>query len=258
MRIKKRQSANKTPLIALIILVVIIIAAGLVGFGLLNTNKAGAPAPSKNKEKRDTPSPNTPKPPELLTARDETLGSGFAITYPEGWSYSHSGASNPQSSTIQTDETVITSPSSRIQVVMKVQTNTRVGRSCTSDFIKLKYLATDSTPQFSDGRFAAYVVYFPSLNLYQYHIGLQKNTEQIKSVGLSTNTACNFMFSEFIERNSSLPNVPLTRTLLSVRFLDLQDGDNLKQGITETQIAEQLTGAEYEQAKQIIQSVHIQ
>lgn len=256
MEIRKRRTHNTT-LIALLVFVAIIMATGLIGFVVLNSNKTSAPVPTEESKRRVTTKPSTPNTPELLTASDETLGSGFAINYPASWSHSHTGAPNPQSSTVQTDETIITSPSGLMQVIMRTQTNTRVGRSCTSDFIKLRYLSTDTTPKFSDGRFAAYVVYFPSLNLYQYHVGLQKNTEAIRGVGLTTNTACNFMFSEFIERNSSLPNVPLTRTLLSIRFLDLQEGDNLKPGITETQVVEKLISAEYEQAKQIVQSVHV-
>lgn len=203
---------------------------------------------------------NTPEVKPLNVASDETLGSGFAVKYPDGWTNVHTGASQPQSATkTQTDENIITSPSGNIQVVLRVQTIAQVGGACRDGYIKLKYLKADADtlPAYHEGRFAAYVVYFPDFKLYQYHVGLQKNTEAIRAVNLENNTACNFMFSEFIQRNSSLPNVPLTTTKLSINFVDLvSKGQNLKAGINETNVAEKLSGTEYDQAKTIVQSLH--
>lgn len=251
-----KQKTNKTSLILIIVLLAVILSCGLTGYYLLSSSRSDPSAAPKSNTSQTTPAPETPQKPEFLVASDETLGSGFAVDYPKTWTNAHTGATNPQSNAIQTDENVITSPSGHLQVVLRTQTNIQVGRACTSDFIKLKYLSTDTTPKFEDGRFAAYVVYFPTLNLYQYHVGLQADTDVIRSTTPNTDTACSFMFSEFIKRSSSLAGVPSTYTLLSIRLLDLQVGENLKRGVTETQIANSLTGAEYEQAKQIVQSVH--
>lgn len=254
-----KHGTSKFPLIIILLLIILIIGCGLVGFYLLGSGKSDTPeARNSDDIRQDIPQTKKPSTPDLLTAKDETLGSGFIVDYPVSWTKTHTGASSPRSSTIQTDENIITSPSGRIQVVLKTQTNIRTGRACTSDFIKLKYLSTETTPKFNDGRFAAYVVYFPTLGLYQYHLGLQTNTDAIRNTTPETNTACNFMFGEFVKRNSSLPNVPPTYTLLSIRLLDLQAGENLRSEITEVEVANSLTGAEYEQAKQIVQSVRIE
>jgi hypothetical protein len=204
-------------------------------------------------EQQDTPEPG-------LTASDTTLGSGFSITYPKEWQATHTGADTPESSTVtQTDETILTSPSGQYQVVFKVQTNIKTSSYCTPDYIQLKYLNADSNALagFLDGRFVEYVVYFPSFNLYQYHIGLQKNTEAIRGVTLDNNTTCNFMFSEFIPRPSNIPNVPLTYTFLAIRPMDVLNGENLKPGVTEQQVVEKLSGEEYEQAKEIVRSLKV-
>lgn len=203
---------------------------------------------------------NTPEAEPLRVATDETLGSGFAVKYPDGWTNVRTGTSQPQSTTkTQTDENIITSPSGNIQVVLRVQTIAQIGGACRDGYIKLKYLKADAgtLPAYNEGRFAAYVVYFPDFKLYQYHVGLQKNTEAIRAVNLENDTACNFMFSEFIQRNSSLPNVPSTTTKLSINFVDLvSKGQNLKAGIDETKVAEKLSGPEYDQAKTIVQSLY--
>lgn len=205
-------------------------------------------------------SPSTPVD-RFKVASDETLGSGFAVKYPGGWVNTHTGAQKPESKTeTQTDENVITSPSGNIQVTLTVQTLAKTSNTCRDGYIKLKYLQADAAalPAYSEGRFAAYVVYFPDFNLYQYHVGMQKNTDAIRGVSLENNHACNFMFSEFIERNSTLPNIPVTTTKLSVNFIDLvSKGQNLKAGLDETEVVEKLSGTEYEQAKAIVQSVYV-
>lgn len=252
MKIVQRRSKKKPVIITL--LVAILIAGAAAGwYFFLRPSTQEAAAPSQNQSPQQ---PDTNPAPIILTARDESLGSGFSIEYPKGWVAVHSSASNPTSTTeAQKDETMLTSPSGAIQVVLEVQTNTQIGGLCTPDYLELKYLQTDTTPKFADGRFAGYVVYFPDFNLYQYHVGLQKNTEAIRGVTIESNTDCNFMFSEFIDRESSITGVGLTRTRLYIRFPELQTGNDLKSGITEVQVAEKLSGAEFEQAKEIIRSV---
>lgn len=206
-------------------------------------------------------SENTPAVDSFELASDETLGSGFAVTYPDEWTNVHSGAPQPQSThEPQVDTNTMTSPSGKIQVSLAVRTLMQPRSVCRDGYILLKYLQADPDvlPAYNAGRFAAYVVYFPDYNLYQYHVGLQKNTQAIRNVNLENNTACNFMFGEFIERDSSLPNVPATTTTLSINFVDLvSKGQDLKPGITEVEVAARLTGAEYEQAKAIVRSVHL-
>ena len=206
------------------------------------------------------PIPTTPARPTMTVAYDESLGSGFAVNYPEGWTNVHESATDPEAaSSIQTDRNIITSPSGNLQVILQVQTNRKIGTRCTPSYIKLKHLEAGQAELagYKEGRFAFYVVYFPSLNLYQYHAGLQKNTIAVRSVTLDNNTACNFMFSEFIERESSKPNVPVTYTLLGIKAVNLYDGDNLKRGVTETEVIEALSGDEYEQAKEIVSSAYV-
>lgn len=220
-----------------------------------------ADIPSTSTDQSGEITENIPAVDPFKLAADETLGSGFAVKYPDEWANVHLGASQPQSTKeAQVDTNTITSPSGKIQVTLAVHTLAQHHPVCRDGYITLKYLQADpdALPGYNEGRFAAYVVYFPDYNLYQYHIGLQKNTQAIRNVNVENNTACNFMFSEFIEKNSSLPNVPVTTTTLSINFVDLvSKGQDLKPGITEAEVAGMLTGIEYEQAKAIVRSVHL-
>lgn len=245
-------------------LVIVLSVVGLIailGFVFWQNFLKSSDEPNVTKDQNKEIAKDIPKVTPPKTASDETLGSGFAIKYPDGWTNVHRGAQQPQSVTeSQTDENIISSPSGSVQVVLSVQTVTQIGGTCGDGYIKLKYLKTDADalPAYSEGRFVAYVVYFPDFNLYQYHVGLQKNTEAIRGVTLENNTACNFMFSEYIQRNSSLPSVPKTTTTLSIKFPDLvSKGQDLKAGIGEAEVAARLSGPEYEQAKAIVQSVYI-
>lgn len=254
--------STKRVLVIILILLGIAVTAFGISYYLAYINKT---LPASSAETEVETKPNSDQDGEesdsLLLATDTTLGSGFSIIYPKEWQATHTGAATPESSTVtQTDETILTSPSGQYQVVFKVQTNIKTSSYCTPDYIQLKYLNADSNALvgFPDGRFVEYVVYFPSFNLYQYHIGLQKNTEAIRGVMLDNNTTCNFMFSEFIPRPSNIPNVPLTYTFLAIRPMDVLNGENLKPGVTEQQVVEKLSGEEYEQAKEIVRSLKLQ
>ena len=251
-----RQRRKKILIIALVGLLGII-ATFLVGYFFISQDIKTSLRSTAETGEKEIPEMKELELPSSKLASDKTLGSGFEISYPKAWTYAHSGAEQPTAKSIQTDETTITSPSGKVQVALKVQTNAKTSAYCTPDYIQLKYLAIDTLKNFSDGRFAAYVVYFPSLELYQYNAGLQKNTEAIKGVSLTSNTACNFLYGEFVQRPSSIAGVPLTSTTLSIRFLDLSSGQSLPKGANEESVAAKLTGVEYDQAKAIVQSVRI-
>lgn len=242
-------------------LIVIALAAAAIIIGLIWWLNIHQPTPAAQlplEKKESKPIVEVPAGPAIKTATDESLGSGFALTIPPDWTHTHTSAQNPTSTnTIQIDENKVVSPSGKVQVIMRIQTNTPGGGACTNDYIKLKFLSTDVTPKLQDSRFAAYVVQYPRSGLYQYQVGLQKNTEAIRGVSLTSNTACNFMFGEFLERPSSIPGVPVTRTLLTIRFTDVSSDENLQSGMTEQDVASRLSGPEYEQAKQIVQSVYL-
>lgn len=199
-----------------------------------------------------------PPPPPTYLARDETLGSGLVIEYPEGWTNVHTGAEDPLStSENQIDTNTLSSPTGEVQVLMTVEKNSQIGGLCSNDYIKLKYLAADTLPRFTGARFAAYVVYYPNTNFYQYHVGAQKNTAEITAVTTDNNSACRFMYSEYIDRTSTLPGAPTVRALLAVRFPAVGQGNNLRSGYSEAQVIERLSGPEYEQAKEIVQSLSV-
>jgi hypothetical protein len=241
-----------------VFLLCIVILIGVIAFFVLSRSQKTNDNPTTHETMADHAITENKNPEPLLTAKDETLGSGFTISYPKEWSRAHRGATNPTSlNENQKDETIITSPSGAYEVVLRVQTNIITTSACTPDYLRLKYLRADETslPSYPEGRFVEYVVFFPSYNLYQFHVGLQKNTVPIREVTTENNTACRFMFSEFIQQASNTPNVPLTSTYLAIRPKSLLDGDNVKPGITEIQIKEKLSGVEYEQAKTIITSL---
>lgn len=250
---------NRTKISIIVIGIVGVIAVAGVIFWQSTQKSVSNPSATVDRPKEGNKSAPVVAP--LKVASDGTLGSQFAVVYPNEWTNVHTGAPTPQSTTgVQTDENTITSPSGAIRVMLTVQTNAQTGGACRDGYIQLKYLQADAgtLPAYNEGRFAAYVVYFPSFNLYQYHVGLQKNTDAIRGVTVENNTACNFMFSEFMRRDSSLPGVPPTMTKLSIKFVDLvANGQDLKAGVDETEVAAKLSGPEYEQAKAIVRSVHI-
>lgn len=255
----KRKNATKNR--TLIILTSIIALSVIIGFIFLRGFLESRGIQNVKTDQREQKVENPPEADSFELASDQTLGSGFAVKYPDGWTNVHTGAPQPQSqSEPQTDQNTITSPSGKIQVVLKVDTLAQIGGLCGDGYITLKYLNadTDPLPSYNEGRFVAYVVYFPDFNLYQYHVGLQKNTEAIRQVTLENSMACNFMFSEFIQRDSLLPNVPKTTTTLNITFPDLvSKGQDLKAGIGEAEVAARLSGVEYEQAKAIVRSLYI-
>jgi len=225
----------------------------------LNNNKPVPPAAVSPLQKQErNVDVETQSKPIVKAVADETLGSGLVLTIPADWVHTHTGAQDPTSTTeMQTDENKIVSPSGKIMVVMRVDTNAQIGGTCSNDYIKLKLLQSDTLPKFPDGRYAAYVVYYPRTNFYQYHIGLQKNNEAIRGVSLTSNTACNFMYSEFLDRKSSIPGVPQLLITLDVQLTDVAKNRDLNPGVTEQDVANRLSGAEYDQAKQIVQSLYL-
>lgn len=251
---------TRTPKIR--ILAILLLAAGIVSIAAVTTfymlKNSDTMQASVPEQRKSTPK-NVEKKDEGTVAADTTLGSGFGVKYPKGWTNVHTGAVQPESRSPQLDENVITSPSGAVQVTLSVSTNaSRAKPTCTADFIQLKYVDAENTalPKFDAGRFVAYVVYFPTYKLYQYHVGLQQNTEAIRNVTVNSNTACDYMFSEFIEKESSIPNVSKTTTTLAITFAGLaSSGQTLKPGITENEVTAKLSGAEYEQAKQIVRSL---
>lgn len=211
-----------------------------------NPPKAVAPAMQP-----DTSEETVEMAPTFLVARDETLGSGLLLEYPEEWNKSREAGAG-------SDVTTLASPSGNIQVLMEVKTIRASGAGCTPDYLELKYLSADTLPKYADGRFASYVVFFPSLNLYQYHIGVQKNTAAVREVTIENNKDCAFFYSEFIERESSIEGVGTTSTLIAIRFPELGDGSSLKPGLTEGAVIEKMFGKEYEQAMDIARSVSVE
>lgn len=254
MKTHSRRS-RKTLVITLSIIGTVVLL-GVVGFLVWKNFLAPQQQPATTQSEINAEDLPLVIPPKV--ASDDTLGSGLVVEYPDDWTNIHTGAVDPLSTTeYQLDQNVITSPSGEVQVLMTVEKNTQIGGLCSNSYIKLKYLATDKMPTFSDARFTAYVVYYPNSGLYQYHIGAQKNTDAINGVTLESNSACNFMYSEYIDRTSSLEGAPNVRALLAIRFPAVGEGNNLRSGFTEAQVIERLTGEEYDQAKKIVQSLKV-
>ena len=219
-----------------------------------------------NKETHETANlnkPSTKMEAKLLTVKDSSLNSGYALKYPQTWQLEKQVGSDIPTQTSSYDRSILTSPSGNIEVKLNAQLNGGLGGICQDDYT-LEYIETASIPSMRGVRYAAYVtssVEVPSqIKRYTYNIYAQLDNEATRSVNTVGQNACKMANAMILSPEGIKANQEGYQTIVTVSMAikNLQiDEHNQQSDLTVEMFKDATKSKEYSEAKDIVRSLHI-